>query len=63
VSLGERQEGAASIAAPVFDHDGRVLAVLSVSGPLSRFKPHMKEYAPILLSAASRVSAQLGHSG
>ncbi|WP_344245687.1 IclR family transcriptional regulator [Actinocorallia libanotica] len=62
-SLGERQEGAASIAAPVFDHDGRVLAVLSVSGPLGRFKPHIKEYAPLLLAAAARVSAQLGHPG
>ncbi|MDX6744366.1 IclR family transcriptional regulator [Actinocorallia sp. A-T 12471] len=59
-SLGERQEGAGSIAAPVFDHDGRVLAVLSVSGPATRFKSHMKEYAPLLIAAASRVSAQLG---
>ena len=32
-SLGERQPGAASIAAPVFDHDGHVLAVLSACRP------------------------------
>ncbi|GAA3203386.1 IclR family transcriptional regulator [Actinocorallia longicatena] len=62
-SLGERQEGAGSIAAPVFDHDGRIIAVLSVSGPMTRFKPHMKEYAPLLIQAADRVSAQLGHHG
>lgn len=60
-SLGERQQGAAAIAAPIFDHDGRVIAVMSVSGPLTRFRPHMAGCAPLLIEAADRVSAQLGH--
>ncbi|MET7399288.1 IclR family transcriptional regulator [Dactylosporangium sp. NPDC005572] len=61
-SLGERQIGAASIAAPVFDHDGHVIAVLSLAGPLSRFKPRMSECADTLLAAAARVSAHLGYA-
>lgn len=60
-SLGERQLGAASIAAPIFDHDGHVIATLSVAGPLTRFKPRLAENAPALLDAAARVSSQLGH--
>ena len=60
-SQGERQVGAASIAAPVFDHDGHVIAVLSAAGPLSRFKPRMADCAGRLLAAAGRVSAHLGY--
>jgi len=62
-SQGERQEGTASIAAPIFDHDGRVIAALSVAGPLGRFKPRMAECAPPLVESAARVSGQLGHGG
>ncbi|MWK38342.1 helix-turn-helix domain-containing protein [Actinomadura sp. J1-007] len=61
-SLGERETGAASIAAPVFDHDGRVIAALSLSGPDSRFERRMHEHAPRLLEAAAKVSAQLGYT-
>ena len=60
-SLGERQVGAASVAAPVFDHDGHVIAVLSVAGPLSRFKSRMSECADRLLAAAARVSGHFGY--
>ncbi|MEV4184290.1 IclR family transcriptional regulator [Streptosporangium canum] len=60
-SLGERQEGAASIAAPVFDHDGGLIAAISVSGPSTRFKSHMQQSAPLLVEAADRLSAQLGY--
>lgn len=62
-SLGERQEGTASIAAPIFDHDGRVIAALSVAGPLSRFKARMAECTPPLVESAARISGELGHSG
>lgn len=60
-SLGERQDGAASIAAPIFDHDGLVIAAISVSGPGSRFKPRMQEAVKPLLEAAARLSARLGY--
>ncbi|GAA3613338.1 IclR family transcriptional regulator [Nonomuraea rosea] len=60
-SLGERQEGAASVAAPIFDHDGLVIAAVSVAGPGARFKAHLQEAARPLLESAARLSAQLGH--
>ncbi|WP_241518885.1 IclR family transcriptional regulator [Streptomyces sp. CB03238] len=60
-SLGEREVGSASIAAPVLGHDGHVIAVLSVAGPQTRFKPRMGECAPLLLEAAERLSAEFGH--
>ncbi|MQY26135.1 IclR family transcriptional regulator [Nocardia aurantia] len=62
-SMGERQIGAASIAAPILDHDGGVVASISVCGPLPRFEPHMDEYAPVLLDAATTLSTQLGYAG
>ncbi|GAB3166333.1 IclR family transcriptional regulator [Amycolatopsis sp. NPDC004378] len=37
VSHGEPEEGASSVAAPVFDADGRLLAALAVTGPTTRF--------------------------
>ncbi|MGI5271793.1 IclR family transcriptional regulator [Nonomuraea sp. CA-218870] len=61
-SLGERLDGAASIAAPVFDHDGLVIAAVSVSGPSSRFEPRLPEQARFVVESAARLSAQLGHS-
>ncbi len=63
VSLGERQIGAASVAAPVLDHDGGVVAAISVCGPLSRFEPRMRECVTLLEKASAAVSAQLGYSG
>ncbi|GAA4080386.1 IclR family transcriptional regulator [Nonomuraea soli] len=62
-SLGERQEGSASVAAPVFDHDGVVIAAVSLSGPGARFKPRMQAEAPVIVEAAARLSAQLGYHG
>ena len=35
-SVGERESGVASVSAPVFGPDGRVVAAVSVSGPLDR---------------------------
>ncbi len=63
ISSGERQVGAASIAAPVLDHDGGVVGAISVSGPSSRFEPRMRDCVPLLRKAATAVSAQLGYSG
>jgi DNA-binding IclR family transcriptional regulator len=35
-SVGEREPGVASVSAPVRDADGRVVAAISVSGPIGR---------------------------
>lgn len=60
-SLGERQAGAASVAAPVFNYADRPIAVVSVSGPLERFKPEAARCAEWLLQATARLSARMGH--
>ncbi len=60
-SAGERMAGAASVAAPVFDHEGRPVAVISVSGPMERFKGEMTDCTALLLEATGRLSARMGH--
>ncbi|MGA4545219.1 IclR family transcriptional regulator [Uniformispora flossi] len=60
-SAGERQEGAAAVAAPVLDHDGGVIAVVSLAGPQFRFRQRLTECAPSVLQAARRLSAEFGY--
>lgn len=61
-SLGERQAGAASVAAPVFDHARGPVASISVCGPIERFAPHTEEAAQLLVAATNELSRQLGHN-
>lgn len=61
-STGERQVGAASVAAPVFDHTGHVVAVISVSGPAERMAGHLPACTQALLAATSRLSARMGYA-
>jgi DNA-binding IclR family transcriptional regulator len=63
VSFGERMEGAGSVAAPIFSHKGRPVAVISVCGPVERFRSEVEAAAPPLLEATARLSRQLGHRG
>jgi DNA-binding IclR family transcriptional regulator len=63
ISFGERQEGAGSVAAPVFDHEGRPAAVISVCGPLERFRREVDDIAPLLVDATGRLSRVLGWKG
>ncbi len=62
VSFGERQAGAGSVAAPVFDHNGRVAAAVSVCGPIERFRSEVDAIASILLASTRRVSARMGYA-
>ncbi len=59
-SLGERQEGAGSVAAPVFGHESDPVAVISVCGPVERFRDEMDEIAPVLLESTRLLSRRLG---
>jgi DNA-binding IclR family transcriptional regulator len=61
ISSGERQTGAASVAAPVLDRNGRLLAVISVCGPQDRFEPLTERHAETLLAALAELSATIGH--
>lgn len=60
-SFGERQAGAASVAAPARDHRGYPVASISVCGPIERFRDHIDTAAELLLAATADLSRQLGH--
>lgn len=60
VSHGEPEAGASSVAAPVHDGDGRVLAALAVTGPTSRFSPpEVAAVTEAVVGASVRIS-QIG---
>ncbi len=60
VSLGERQHDAGSVAAPVLDHNGEPVAVMSVCGPVDRFRNKIAPSAAAVVEAARALSAKLG---
>ena len=62
-STAERKSGAASVAAPVRDHDGYAVAVLSVCGPSERFSAEVEGCRDALLHATRRLSRQFGFDG
>jgi IclR family transcriptional regulator, acetate operon repressor len=63
-SRGERQDGAGSVAAPVFGVDGEVMGAVSVCGPVSRFdRDAVDLYVPLVRSAAAEISRSLGWDG
>lgn len=63
-SQGERQEGAGSIASPVFGFDGQVVGAVSVCGPVARFDDEAQErFIPLILEAAEAISKRLGWHG
>ena len=59
-SVAERQPGVASVSAPVHAPGGRVVAALSVSGPIERTtrRPGSR-YGPLVAAAAGRVESRL----
>ncbi|MGW3998183.1 IclR family transcriptional regulator [Amycolatopsis sp. NPDC004772] len=60
VSHGEPEAGASSVAAPVHDGDGRLLAALAITGPSSRFGPgEVAAFTEALAAASVRIS-QIG---
>lgn len=57
VSFEERESGVAAVSVPIFDREGHIIAALAVSGPSGRLTlDRMREYAPIMQSAAKRMS-------
>lgn len=59
-SFGERQAGSASVAAPVFNHRGEPAGVISVCGPIERFRSRTDEIARMLLDETRELSRKLG---
>lgn len=61
----ELEEGLRSIAAPVHDVDGRVVAAVNISAPVRRgdVSQIVDELLPHVLAAAAAIEADLAHAG
>lgn len=62
-SFGERMDGAGSVAAPILGHDGHPVAVISICGPVERFRGEADAASKLLLEATKRLSHRLGFRG
>jgi DNA-binding IclR family transcriptional regulator len=61
VSIGESNEGAIGLAAPIRDARGHVIAALSIAGPMNRLEDERLDEALMAVrTAATRVSERLG---
>lgn len=62
-SLGEREQGVASVSAPVRGPNGRVIAAVSISGPIERLtRQPGKIHAETVVNIASQLSSALRSS-
>ncbi|MEM9204340.1 MAG: IclR family transcriptional regulator [Actinomycetota bacterium] len=60
-TVAEREAGVASVSAPVHDRHGRIVAAVSVSGPIERLtKDPGPTYGPSVAAAATRVAQEAG---
>jgi IclR family transcriptional regulator, acetate operon repressor len=61
LNLDELAVGAAGIAAPIFDRDGRAVAACAIGGPTERVRPRLDALAAEVKAAARAISTRLGH--
>lgn len=60
----EWNPGVRALAAPVWNHDGKVMATLAAAGPKLRMSPQrMEEIAQLLINAAQELSTNIGYRG
>ena len=63
-SVGERETGVGSVSAPVRSPSGKVVAAVSVSGPLERLtRQPGRMHAPAVAAAAERLGQGLRRAG
>lgn len=63
ISIGERDAEIASVAAPVFGNNWRLLGALSVSGPAGRLsRSKLNAFAKIVTNRASQLSYAMGEN-
>jgi len=61
-SHAEYQAGVSSVAAPIFDFNGNIIAALSVSGPSVRFQDkHLDDTIQAAIKAAEKISYRMGY--
>ncbi|MDK2821378.1 MAG: hypothetical protein PWP31_1343 [Clostridia bacterium] len=65
IDLGERDEGVRCVSAPIRNHEGKVVAAISVSGPHTRVTNYYLnfELVDIVLEVAQEMSKCLGYQG
>jgi DNA-binding IclR family transcriptional regulator len=64
VSIEDVTPGIRAVGAPVRDHNGRVIAAISLSGLAARFEPErITALARILVTNTERISRQMGYRG
>lgn len=62
VAIGELEDGYSAIGAPVRDHEGQVVAAVSLGGPSVRLpQDRLKALLPIVLEATAGISRRLGY--
>jgi DNA-binding IclR family transcriptional regulator len=62
IARAEWHEDVAGVSAPIRGRDGTIVAALTVSGPVVRFKPtQIRAHLPRLTSAAREISEGLGY--
>ena len=63
-SVGEWEESISGVAAPVFGHDGHVIASLGVTGPVERLDlKSLEKLGPDVAEIALELSTELGFQG
>ncbi len=63
VAQEELEVGLSAVAAPIRNHEGTVIAVISVSGPSFRLSEKISELAQLTKRTADEISYQLGYTG
>lgn len=62
VTADDLDLGAHSVAAPIWNYEGRVVAAISIAGPSARFTPEaIERYVTLVRLGASEISAKLGY--
>ncbi|MDX1664668.1 MAG: IclR family transcriptional regulator [Candidatus Promineifilaceae bacterium] len=62
ISADDLDLGAHSVAAPIFDYTGRIVAAISIAGPSVRFtEAALRRYVKLVREAAADISSALGY--
>lgn len=63
ITIGQVSSDVAGFAAPIFDHEGRVIAALAMAAPVSRTRANPQDFARQMREAADSISFGFGYAG